>query len=134
MNRRDWLKSAGKWMVGLGLFYPLYRFVVQVRYRPPVQVQIRETLKPGQHILEHEFALFQTMDGPIAVSRRCTHLGCLVNYQDTEKIFLCPCHQSRFQWDGKYISGPAKKDLPKLAVKTLEGDKGYLVEIPKGRV
>lgn len=134
MNRREWLKSAGKWLLGLGAFYPLYRFVTRVRYRPPVQVEVKERLEPGRYLLEHQFALFQTKNGPVAVSRRCTHLGCTVNYQEGKRIFICPCHQSRFHWDGIYISGPAKKDLPRLKVKEIEGGKGYLVEIPRGRV
>ncbi len=134
MTRRELLKKAGKWAIGIGLFVPLYTFVMKKRYRPPIEIKIKETLQPGQFVMEQEFALFQTTDGPLAVSRRCTHLGCIVNYQEAGKIFLCPCHQSKFHWDGRYISGPAKKDLPRLKVKALEGDKGFLVEIPRGKV
>ncbi len=133
MTRRQLLTKAGKWAVGLGLFFPLYSFIMKKRYRPPIQIQIKEALKPGQFLMEKEFALFQTTKGPLAVSRRCTHLGCIVNYHETGKIFLCPCHQSKFHWDGRYISGPAKKDLYRLKVRPLEGGKGFLVEIPRGK-
>jgi len=132
MTRRDFLKKAGFWACGLGLIYPVYAFVAKKRFRPPIEVRLRRKLKPGEFLLEPQFAFFETDQGPLAVSRTCTHLGCIINYQEADKEFLCPCHQSRFTWDGKYLSGPAEKDLPKLHVKVLEGEEGYIVQIPRG--
>jgi Rieske Fe-S protein len=83
-------------------------------------------------LLEPQFAFFETDQGPLAVSRSCTHLGCIINYREADREFLCPCHQSRFTWDGKYLSGPADKDLPKFHVKVLEEEEGYVVQIPRG--
>ncbi|WP_405676022.1 FAD-dependent oxidoreductase [Streptomyces sp. NBC_01511] len=52
-----------------------------------------------------------------AVSARCTHLGCLVAFNDAETVWECPCHGSRFDVDGAVRQGPAvhpleKRDLP----------------------
>ena len=42
-----------------------------------------------------------------ALSTRCTHLGCITIWQDTEQKFACPCHGSGFNKLGENIEGPA---------------------------
>jgi Rieske Fe-S protein len=69
-------------------------------------------IKPG------EGAIIGTGRGKIAVYRDergtihqrsavCTHLYCIVHWNDTEKTWDCPCHGSRFDPYGKVINGPA---------------------------
>ena len=59
-----------------------------------------------------QFYLSRLKDGGfMALSRKCTHLGCTVSWESQSKIFLCPCHASAFDITGEVISPPAPRAL-----------------------
>ncbi|MCC7491177.1 MAG: Rieske (2Fe-2S) protein [Fimbriimonadaceae bacterium] len=45
------------------------------------------------------------------VSLECTHQKCDIEYDGKKKQFVCPCHNSVFDLEGKPLTGPATKPL-----------------------
>jgi glycine/D-amino acid oxidase-like deaminating enzyme/nitrite reductase/ring-hydroxylating ferredoxin subunit len=74
------------------------------------------SLKAGQRkILKLDgkrVAAYRNADGQATIlSAICTHLGCIVHWNEAEKSWDCPCHGSRFDCTGKVIAGPAENPL-----------------------
>ncbi|MEL6813700.1 MAG: Rieske 2Fe-2S domain-containing protein [Cyanobacteria bacterium J06598_3] len=53
---------------------------------------------------------------PYAISAVCTHLGCIVNWDEASQEFACPCHGSRFDSAGAVTNGPARQSLARQMV------------------
>jgi len=84
-------------------------------------------LRPAEFNLEPD-RLAMTLEGIIAFSKICSHMGCAVAlYEQTTKHLLCPCHQSTFDVTraAKVIFGPAARPLPQLDI-TVDSE-GYLI-------
>lgn len=60
----------------------------------------------------HRIAAYRDKDGLVHESSAvCTHLGCPISWNPTEKGWDCPCHGSKFDPYGKVTNGPATEDL-----------------------
>lgn len=68
--------------------------------------------------------------GVTALVATCTHLGCEVNFHPEKKKWLCPCHGSIYDSEGRPISGPALQALPRVAVE-LKPDGTLLINTAK---
>ena len=75
---------------------------------------IENLIKEGQGIVieEKKIAAYKDHKGHLhTYSAVCTHLGCTVVWNNSEKSFDCPCHGSRFSTSGNVINGPANTAL-----------------------
>lgn len=62
-----------------------------------------------------KLAIYKDADGAVTALRPvCTHAGCIVNWNNVEKSWDCPCHGGRFSVSGEVITGPPTKELEKV--------------------
>lgn len=59
---------------------------------------------------------------PLALSSVCPHLGCSVNWSNTDDTYKCPCHSSVFGKDGAVKSGPPPRPMDTLEVEIRNRD------------
>jgi cytochrome b6-f complex iron-sulfur subunit len=141
LPRRDFLGLAALWAAAAALLFGMLgalrlprAAVVPVASRK-FRVTLPETLAVNEAFVPpgRSVAVFRDAGGVFAISRVCTHLGCLVKSEADG--FHCPCHGSRFAPDGTVIKGPAPKALPWLAVKHVDAGT-YLIDeskiVPQG--
>lgn len=100
----------------LVLFYPLLRYIRFRLPRKPKIIEIHRPIKQDGQLLQDDLILFSREKSVWAVSRVCTHLGCRLNFKESEGYLECPCHQSRFTINGRVLHGPAKRDLTRYPV------------------
>ena len=69
----------------------------------------------GVFIVKHD-------DGSIlALSNKCTHLSCRVNWKPESSAYICPCHDAYFGINGEKIKGPQPRPLDRYETK-IEND------------
>lgn len=78
--------------------------------------ETEKSLHPGQggvvRIDGQKVGIYRDEEGTChAVSVRCPHLGCQLEWNPDEKSWDCPCHGSRFDYDGNLIDNPAQENL-----------------------
>ena len=56
----------------------------------------------------------------------CTHLGCIVQWHDDKKQFICPCHKGTYDESGQIVSGPQPRQLDEFKV-AVKGDDIFVV-------
>jgi cytochrome b6-f complex iron-sulfur subunit len=108
--------------------WPLLRFLAPVAGAGEGdQVKIaRSSVKAGTaHFFQFRgkpAVLLQAKPGEyLALSAVCTHLGCVVQWQEGQGEFLCPCHGGRFAPTGAVLAGPPPRPLENLPV-SIDGD------------
>ena len=62
-----------------------------------------------------QLAIYRDKAGELhVIDPVCTHAKCTVKWNNAELSWDCPCHGSRFSYDGSTLTGPATRDLSKL--------------------
>ncbi|TDQ11937.1 FAD-dependent oxidoreductase [Pedobacter metabolipauper] len=89
------------------------------------EIESLTEIKAGEgQIIEYKdqkLAVYKDSSGKIsALDPVCTHAGCIVKFNTSEKSWDCPCHGGRFSIDGKVLNGPPTQDLKAYDLTTLK--------------
>lgn len=75
-----------------------------------------DELAPGRggivEVQGERLGVYREPDGTVhAIRPRCPHLGCELSWNPDETSWDCPCHGSRFHFDGSLLDNPAQENL-----------------------
>ena len=147
INRRSFfgaLLAIGSAGMGAILSVPVLRYVLYPLYAKASgtewsdvgdvsefadsKVPVRKTITFAQRDGWREVVSAQSIyvsrnaEGQLEVlSSICPHLGCSVSWQAAQNDFVCPCHGSIFDPDGKIVSGPSPRGMDRLPIRTKDG-------------
>lgn len=106
----------------LEFMYPLLKLVTPIQRgeAEPVMVPLEDVPVGSAKQIIYDGSpsiVLNHKEGIIALSLVCTHLGCIVKWDEQQQNFQCPCHEGFFDKTGKVISGPPPAPLEQLTVK-----------------
>jgi nitrite reductase/ring-hydroxylating ferredoxin subunit len=135
MQRRTvfMMGCVGMGAASLGFVAATLRFLVpNVLYEPSRRFMVGDPsdfpLGSATFLPERRLFVFSGSDGLFCISSVCTHLGC--NVRHVGAGFECPCHGSRYDENGRVISGPAPKALAWFAL-TLSPRNELIVDLDR---
>jgi Rieske Fe-S protein len=122
-NRRGFFHACFALMTGIAAFvvaFPVFSF-----FRLPRRINTAKRIEVPVADLSEDQALFFERQGaqivlvytarePKVFDAACTHLGCLVTWDQNEHIFHCPCHGAVFDDKGQAVKGPVNTPLKKI--------------------
>lgn len=103
----------------LGMVKEAGKSIILSKFKVP-QEKLEEIKNDEGKIInidDKKVGVYKDKDGKIYVVKPiCTHLGCELYFNNIEKIWECPCHGSKFNYDGTSIEVPSNKDLESMDI------------------
>ncbi len=126
-KRRDFLKNfviVGTLLVAIGLFFRnLWEYIYPPKKKKKYHKYLVAKIDSVPVGRAKEIKLGKTPvfvvhlpDGYRVFSGICTHLGCIVRWEEEKQRFFCPCHKGIYDKTGKVIGGPPPRPLDQYKV------------------
>ncbi|MCK5535875.1 MAG: Rieske (2Fe-2S) protein [Bacteroidales bacterium] len=139
-SRRSFIKKVLAFIFSIELFYVLFKLTDKKEKSSKPEklfnagkVNAFEKNKMYPFTSGH-FYLSRFEDGGfLAISTKCTHLGCVVQANTEAGGFICPCHSSKFNKRGEVLSPPATRALDMFDISIENGILKVDIEHPVKR-
>ena len=117
-------------VTGVGLLWPAVAYVLPARRRGGGADRVSAGSAGDWELWEvrkvavggRPVSVLRTDKGFRAMSAICTHLGCIVHWNESKKTFDCPCHAASFDSAGQVVAGPPPKPLAQYGVSEVQGE------------
>jgi cytochrome b6-f complex iron-sulfur subunit len=125
------------WLISIA--YPIIRYLKplpQTGATGPTRLTRDEASKLEQNkfvivpVSGQRVIVLQATDQLHAFSAKCTHEGCTVTFLPGQSVIWCPCHDGRFDLNGRVLSGPPPRPLPQYLAQR-QPDGGIVVSEEK---
>ena len=125
----DWVIYVCSTIFGAALVFPALAYVFPVTKSGPVKVREEVGGASGWEpwtgkkisVAGKPVLVIRTDKGYLAFSAVCSHLGCLVEFDKSDRNIICPCHAATFDLDGRVTGGPPPRPLAAYTVSEVQG-------------
>ncbi|MEZ4648222.1 MAG: ubiquinol-cytochrome c reductase iron-sulfur subunit [Candidatus Eisenbacteria bacterium] len=111
-ERRRFLRISA--LLGGTVLFPALGCGTKEEARAGVDIDVSSLAVGQRMVVEYEtlpIEIIRESSGYVARSLLCTHQGCVVEWQAEDSFYLCPCHEARFDPEGRPVFGPAQRPL-----------------------
>lgn len=114
-------------IAGFIVAFPVFSFMrlpKRISTARNIEVPLADMKEDQAQFFEREgtqVVLIYTNREPKAFDAACTHLGCLVSWDQNEHVFRCPCHGAVFSDQGAVVKGPVNVPLKKIKFEVAKG-------------
>jgi Rieske Fe-S protein len=107
----------------------------QLAVYPPMKIEGAERLMPGSSLYfdyprrDEKAVLLRNAEGEfLAFSRKCAHLGCVINFDSAQNCLTCPCHRGTYDARTGYVMyGPPPRPLDQIILQVRAGGEVWAV-------
>lgn len=132
-TRREWLGLA--WISSLGILggalgRAFWKFLLPRQkentlggiFSVGAVEDLPEASSPPLNVPEGRFFIVNSDQGVAALHKVCTHLDCLLSWDEQANTFVCPCHGSQFDRQGTCLQGPATRNLDQFVIQLIDAE------------
>jgi len=140
----NWLLGTSGGALCAAVLYPILGFVVPPDVPEATTNQVEAGPTNDPELLDRGFKILRFGSEPVLLVRVadgdfrafaavCTHLDCIVEYQNEHKRIWCNCHNGEYDLQGRQVAGPPPRPLEQFKVDVVRGSRGQPASIVVSR-